>query len=544
MNTFGFALALLPAIALAAEPTTVASRISDVTVYADRAQVTRTAEVTLAPGENRLRLSELPATLGDESVRASGMAAAPVTIQDVEVRTVVGEQAADSTAKELEARVQKLKDESAALDARQRVLDRQRKFLEQIEVKAAGDVSRDVQLNKLDLAQLKELPAFIAAETARLEDEAQQIAVARRELQPRIEAAEAEFNKHRAAASKASKTVVVTVNAKQATKLQLQVSYVLGGATWTPTYDARAVPEAGQVEFTYNGIVRQQTGEDWRGVNLTLSTARPAIGAQMPELEKWAVDFAQPAALGGRVAFQRAVETMPPPAPLGAPEVAAEPLALARQEPAAIEQGATSATFRVPRPADVPSDGEPHRQTIAVRSLPASFRYETTPKLSTAAYLKATATNTTDAPFLAGVVNVFVGPDFIGTGRIETTAPTEPIRVFLGSDDAIRVKREELKDRQGKSGLFNRRRKQVFAYKITVENFKDKPQLVAVFDQLPVPGHDDIKVTLAENSTRPTGAEAGTGKLTWEFTLKPREKREILYEFSVDWPQDRTVTGL
>jgi uncharacterized protein (TIGR02231 family) len=544
MKTFCLALSLLPAIALAAEPATVASRITDVTVYADRAQVTRTADVPLTPGENRIRLAELPAALEDESVRAAGKAAAPVTIQDVEVRTVVREQAADATAKELEGRVLALKDESAALDARQRVLDQQRKFLGLIEVKAAADVSRDVQINKFDLAQLKELPAFMAAETARLEDEAQQIIVARRQLQPRIEAAEAEFNKHRAAATKASKTVIVTVNASEATKLQLQVSYVLGGASWAPTYDARAATDAGHVEFTYNGIVRQQTGEDWRGVNLTLSTARPAIGAQMPALEKWTVGFAPPAPLGGQVVLERVMDNRLAAKPAGALRTAGEGLTPVRQELAQIEYGATSATFRVPRAADVPSDGEPHRQTIAVQSLPASFRYETTPKLSPAAYLKATATNTTDAPFLAGVVNVFVGPDFIGAGRLETVAPMEAIKVFLGADDAIRVKREELKERRGKSGLFNRRHKQVFAYKITVENFKDKPQTVAVFDQLPVPGDDDIKVALADNSTRPTETEASTGKLTWEFTLKPRDKREILYEFSVDWPQDRPVTGL
>jgi uncharacterized protein (TIGR02231 family) len=232
-----------------------------------------------------------------------------------------------------------------------------------------------------------------------------------------------------------------------------------------------------------------------------------------------------------------ALETLAP-ADLSAENTPAMP------QQAQIEQGATSATFRVPRAADVPSDGEPHRQTIAVQSLPASFRYETTPKLSTAAYLKATATNSTDAPFLAGAVNVFVGTDFVGTSRMETVAPTEVVKLFLGTDDSIRVKREELKDRRGKSGFFNRRHKQVFAFKITVENFKDKPQRVVVFDQLPVSGNDDIKVALADSSTKPTETDAATGKLTWDIVLNPREKREITYEFTVDWPQDRSVSGL
>jgi uncharacterized protein (TIGR02231 family) len=306
-------------------------------------------------------------------------------------------------------------------------------------------------------------------------------------------------------------------------------------------YDARAATAAGNVEFTYNGIVRQQTGEDWRGVNLTLSTARPAIGAQMPELAKWPVDFIEAMPLRAEGMVRLKVAATPMPAMAAAND---ESIVALQTQQAQVEQGVTSATFRVPRAADVPSDGEPHRQTIAVQSLPASFRYETTPKLSTAAYLKATATNSTDAPFLAGAVNVFVGSDFIGTGRLDTVAPTEPVKLFLGTDDAIRVKREELKDRRGKSGFFNRRHKQVTAYKITVENFKDTPHRVLVFDQLPVAGNDDIKVVLADSATKPTETEAGTGKLMWDLTLKPREKREIIFEFAVDWPQDRQVSGL
>ena len=32
------------------------------------------------------------------------------------------------------------------------------------------------------------------------------------------------------------------------------------------------------IELTYRGLVRQSSGEDWTDVDLTLSTARPALG--------------------------------------------------------------------------------------------------------------------------------------------------------------------------------------------------------------------------------------------------------------------------
>lgn len=547
-----FLIASLPVITKAVEPVVADSKITDVTVYIDRAQVTRTAEVSLGAGETSVSFDGLPVDLFDDSVRASGKAAAPVSIQDVEVRRTVHEQVADATAKELETRVQKLRDENAALDARQRVLDQQRNFLSQIQIKAAGDISRDVQINKLDVAQLKELPGFLGAESARIEDEAQKLTVARRELDPKIRAAESEFNKRRTAATRADKTAVVTVNAKEPTKLKLQVSYVLGRASWTPTYDARAAADAGTVEFTYNGTVRQQTGEDWRGVNLTLSTARPSVGARMPELSKWTVNFFEPVRAERRANYEAlggAVPTLGAGAPMDDVQKSASVNSTAAPAPitplqSQVEQGVTSASFRVPRAADVPSDGEPHRQTVSVLSLGASCSYVATPKLSSFAYLRATVTNTTDAPLLGGTVNVFVGSDFMGAGWIGMVPQMAKFDLFLGIDESVHVKREELKEKRGKSGIFNKRSRQAYGYKITVENYKDRPQTVTVYESIPVSANDDIKVALGDASVKPTEVDAPKGKLTWDMTLKPREKREIVYEFTVDWPQDRQVSGL
>ena len=543
--------ALLAARSWAVEPVTVESHITDVTVYPDRAQVTRSADINVNPGENRLLIDHLPPTLAEDSVKAAGKAPIQVIVQDVAVRTVVREQSPDTKAAELEKRVEDLHDQRETLWARQRVIDQQRKLLEQIQVKAAGEVSRDIQLNKFDVTQLKDLPAFVGSEFARLEEDTHKVAAERRELDRKIAAAEAEFGKYQSAANRAEKSVLVTVDAKDATKLHLQVSYVIGNASWVPAYDARAAADASGVELTYNAVVRQQTGEDWLGVNLALSTAKPAVGAQMPDLNKWTVGIFEPvpaapmSALGQATAFETMAPMDKSKAVDGVPvRLASPPTLTAAPQLAQVEQGMTAATFRVPRPADVPGDGEPHRQTITVASLPAAFRYETAPKLSSFAYLKAAATNSTETPLLAGAVNVFVGPDFIGTGRIKTTAQGEAADLFLGIDEGIRVKREELKDRRSKSGFFRSRRSQASGYKITIENYKNKPQHVVVFDQIPVSSTDEVKVSLGDTSVKPAKVDDVTGKLTWELDLNPREKREITFEFTVDWPQDRQVNGL
>jgi uncharacterized protein (TIGR02231 family) len=117
------------------------SQITEVTVYADRAQVTRTTEVNLPAGKSRAALANLPVNLLDDSVRAAGQGTEPVTIQDVEARCIVHERVRNEKAAALESELETLRDQQASLDARQRVLDQQREYLKQIQIKTTGDTT-------------------------------------------------------------------------------------------------------------------------------------------------------------------------------------------------------------------------------------------------------------------------------------------------------------------------------------------------------------------------------------------------------------------
>lgn len=532
-----FALIALRGVVVVA---TAASVVTDVTVYPDRAQVTRTAGFELNAGDHDLEIGPLPVMLDDNSVRAAGRASVPVTIHNVAIRQRVRTDIRDPEIAQLEQQLTDLRDQRAALDGRQRVLDQQRDFLNQIKIKAAGDANRDIQLNKFDLAQLRDLPAWLAEETMRLEEAAAKLNRERRELDRRIASVQAEFDKRRTAAARAEKIAIVTVHTASPTKLTLQLTYVVPQAGWSPMYDVRARSDLSGVDITYLATVRQETGEDWRDVNLTLSTAQPGLGARMPELGRWILDFEVPMPVLGahRQGAMRQIDVEG----LKAKDFEMRGVDIAAGfPPMKIETGLTAMSFRVPRAADVPADGQPHRQTIMQLTLPASFVYEATPKLTPLAFLKAATTNTSKATLLAGPVNVFVGPDFVGTGSLHNVAPTESFDLYLGPDEAVRIQREELRDKTGRAGIFRNRHRRVFAYKITVENFKECPIQLMVYDQIPVSAHDDIKVTPGENLP---AFDKDTGKLTWTLDLKPREKRELTFDFTVEWPQDKTIPGL
>ena len=78
-----------PALPAVSAPASVAPahQISAVTVYPDRAQVTRTATLTLGPGTHTVRFEKLPLGLAADSVRVRAAGTADATLHGFELRT-------------------------------------------------------------------------------------------------------------------------------------------------------------------------------------------------------------------------------------------------------------------------------------------------------------------------------------------------------------------------------------------------------------------------------------------------------------------------
>src|SRR5580765_2110665 len=84
------------------------SRISAVTVYRDRAVITRSASAQLVAGEHVLSFENLPATLVDQSLQASGRGFAGATILDVSAQNVFTQATSNDRVKELEPQIKDL----------------------------------------------------------------------------------------------------------------------------------------------------------------------------------------------------------------------------------------------------------------------------------------------------------------------------------------------------------------------------------------------------------------------------------------------------
>jgi len=84
------------------------------------------------------------------------------------------------------------------------------------------------------------------------------------------------------------------------------------------------------------------------------------------------------------------------------------------------------------------------------------------------------------------------------------------------------------------------------AFKITLENIKDKPIKIKVLDSIPVSRTDRIEVKDLKITPEPAekNYQDKEGVCLWEFELESNEKRDISIEFVVTYPKDTPLFGL
>ncbi|MGE0155692.1 MAG: mucoidy inhibitor MuiA family protein [Geobacter sp.] len=537
-----------PALSLAATPqrSALTPRITAVTVYQDRAQTMRSATVNLKTGTQIVALEGLPVLLQDDSIRVEGNGTARVTVAGVEIKRRFLEQTAEKRAKELEDEIHGLERKVGGLDAKKAGLSAQKTFLESIRVAWSDRLSKELAIGRPSAAELQDAAGFVASGIAKIEEQSLDIENDKLQLKKRIDALRRELREASGSLRKEMKTAEVTLEVTREGSFTLNLSGVVSRASWTPAYDVRLMPDGGSAQLTYRAQVRQQTGEDWNNVALTLSTARPASGGAPPELKPWRIAFWRPPppAAGPRYYESRAksafMEMDNKALTMAAPEEEPEEEEAAVQT-AQLASEATSVSFVIPKPVDIASDGSLQSSVISISTLPVNADYLAVPKLSPTVYLSAELVNQASYPLLAGPIRIFTGNTFTGSATLKKVAVGETFTLPFGSDDQLTVKREELKQHK-EAGLFGKNR-MGYRYRLEATNFRKQPQTITIKDQLPLAGDSEITVSLTDVTLQPS-EKKDDGTLSWKLPLAAGEKKEFSYEIVVEYPKDREITGL
>lgn len=534
------------------------SRITAVTVYTDRATVTRSAVIELPAGPSTLVFNDLPAHLFADSLRTEGSSTGDVVLGALESKIVSSAELAAPRERELNAKLRELHDARALLVADQSALSQKQQFLATLSLQASGRTREDIAEVNLKPEQWKGAADALMGSYA---DTLRALALKQVELRgmdEQIAAVQNELNQLQTGA-RSTYQVRIPLEAKTATRLTLTVSYQLPGASWAPIYDARLDTGSSKVTLVQFGEVRQQTGEDWTDAKLTLSTAQPARGAALPPLDPMWVDFYQAYEVERRARMESFGGAR---SNVAAQSLAMADSAVAMQEAvpasapvqkAAVFQAATVNTggyvseYVIPGTVSVLADGTAKKVMIGTLNVSSELVVKIKPQVSAAGFLVAVTKLGGEAPLLPGNASLFRDGAFIGSMYLPLLRPGEETDLSFGIDDQVVVKQRVMKDEGGESGVISKDNTRTRIVLSEVQNLHRQPVKIALLQTVPSPRNEQIKLQiLAEQTTAGYAKDVDNiaGQLRWTFDLASQAKQEVKLGWTLSWPKEQNISGL
>jgi uncharacterized protein (TIGR02231 family) len=393
----------------------------------------------------------------------------------------------------------------------------------------------------MSLDDQRQLLTFWQAQDDGVRQQLRQLTGQQREVQARLQKLRQDLDALHSAQPRQRFQAQVEIEVLAAGSFLPTVSYVVQNAGWQPLYDLRLRENGRFLELSTLASITQNSGQDWNGVALTVSTARPALNQRLPQLKPWYVDVyrpPQPLPRGGQLRSM-AAEAAPAPMPAAMPMAK---MAEAEVVVAEVEQVGSAVVFRIAGQTTVPSDGSPHKTAVSELRFAAQVDYLAVPRHTDAVFRRAKVNNDGSSPLLAGEANLFVEDEFIGKTQLGYTPLNGELELLLGVEERIAVTRELARREVDKRFMSDKRRLR-YGYKLELKNLLETAVTVVVQDQIPVSRHEEIKIKLEQVSPAIT-EQSELNMLEWRLSLAVNETKTILYEYAVEHPREMDVMGL
>lgn len=506
------------------------SKITAVTVFLNKAQVTRNLKVNIPRGKTELALTGLTSSIDPESIQVSGKG--KVMLLGIQhQQNYQNEFSLPKKIKSLKDSVEQTQRLLALEQSQNEILNKEEQLL--LSNQKVGGTDHAVTVS-----ELKAMADFFRG---RLGD----ILVTKMKHDEKIKGynqvlarLQQQLDEENELLSRNTSEILINVSTDVAAQVELDVSYVVNNAGWHPIYDLRAVDTKSPVQISYKANVYQRTGEDWNNVDLKLSTSNPNLGGLKPELYPWYVDFYQPEPSHQVRGTRRELNA---PSPAGKADVAGEEIFYSLDEVVNTVQTTLNTEFEISIPYTVASSTKPTVVDIRKDEIKADYYYSVVPKLDKDAFLIADATGWEELSLMPGEANIFFEGTFVGKTYIDPNSIEDTLSISLGRDPRIVVKREQLKDLTTKK-LISSSKRELKSWEISVRNAKAEPIKIIIEDQIPVSQNSQIELELTDKG----GAELEslTGKLTWKLEVPASQTKKVSFKYEVKYPKDKKVAGL
>lgn len=545
------------------------STIEAVTVFSNRAQVTRSAVVEVPPGVQAVLFKGVPKTAQLYSLRVSGSADA-----DVEFGSVVSREVKDAVTftereKELIPQIEAKETQMLELQAEKAALEAQGKYLSAVTPDTAGD-----KAGKGDMMQASTIARNLREGMADVYKSFVELNTRERALKTELESLRNEFLAVQTMPG-SSYYVKVPVTTEKGAKIRINLTYEVNEATWEPIYDIRLDSKANSVAVTQYGLVRQTTGEDWKGVALTLSTAKPLYYDYVRTVKtRWvdiqpATSVVAPRADGDplvewrqkteakRLAMEQ--ESVPEEGDVEAPKVVpmVQPIhpqptvkwdnRKASFRPASVESGGFVSEYKIPAASTVMSDGGDVRVMMGVSSIEGELAVLVRPQEDQRGFIVYLSKLKGNTPLYPGQASLFRDSSYCGQFRMPLVRPGQEQQIFFGVDDRVAVRHNTVKNEKQQSGLISPDNVIEREYVTEIENLHETPIKLVVEQGVPASKNEKLALSLNKEQTTPgyaTDLDNTKGLLRWNIDVPAQTRQDVKLSWKLAWPKDYVLRGM
>ena len=266
------------------DTTEIKSKITDVTVFFSGAQIMRSGKIRYQKGKHIVSISNLPKEINPQSIQVKG-------IKNVKILSVKHYIVFDT----------KKSDKQLALEKQIDALElKTKEIINQTEV---FDLEERLLLNNSNLsrnnegssiAEIKEAADYYRQRLNEIREKKLKLHSDYEKILKEIQALNTQVNKMTVEKSKAHSRILVALDCEENINDKLSLKYYLASAGWKPTYDFRVDDVNKPLRIVYNANIYQSTGEDWKNINIRLSTSKPSLNGEMPEIKTMYLGYDSP----------------------------------------------------------------------------------------------------------------------------------------------------------------------------------------------------------------------------------------------------------
>lgn len=504
-----------------------------VTVFLSGAQVSAVANVGLVEGNNTLVFSDLSPNIRQNSIQVKGLNQVSVNSIQFDV-TYLKEQKISAELAQLKQKIESLKDKMATKQSAIDALETEESLLMQNKKIASTEANSS-------LVKLKEYANYYRERSEAIYNQLYTIKKERDEIQQELNKIQREINNLESKNRTSRGEIKLLLNSEIKQNTSIEISYLVEDAGWFPAYEIKAKNINSPVNILYQAKIFQNTGDDWKDVDVTLSTADPSSNNVKPNLTPYYLNFPVRKIYDSNN-VDDLEETVIESSESNVTNklrgmVAGVSVSLASQKVQKSE-ALTVMNFKLTKKYSIKSGDEALKVKLDQQDLEADFEYYAAPVLDPKVYLTATLKDWQSLDLLPGEASIYFEDTFTGTIFIDANMNIEDFVIALGNDQNIVVEREQVNKMKSKS-FFRNNQIEEKEYEISIKNNKSVAVEVKLEDRIPISQNSDIKVS--DEAYEGANRDDETGIITWSINLDAKAKQTNKFAYKVTYPKGKRV---